>query len=341
MELAAAQQPLCDVGGLKRRPFGRRMGRKVARHRDQNVPARTGVAPFAELPHARLQHLVGVEARILTEQSVRECRYKPIGRVTEREMARDQTADQVDLPLAIESLQQSRADVPDVGRKVVQPITAFAWQPIWRHVEVTGEVEGHCPVQHPTHRLDPASPLALLSPDPLQDLVYGIGIREDVQGRLPVSMLVGSAEPRHAERRRIGERTAEIGWEGAGPDGRLQGLKDRPRIIAQERDGQFRVIRPAGRRAVVNSPRSSAAASSQSATRSTGWRQAVVSSAPRAATIWSTTLGSTAAACSQPIRSRHSQALLMKSSTCPPLARARSVAVETSKLASTAGGAQW
>ena len=246
MELAAAQQPLCDVGGLKHRPFGRRMGRKVARHRDQNVPARTGVAPFAKLPHARLQHLVGVEASILTEQSVRECRYKPIGRVTEREMARDQTADQDDLPLAIESLQQSRADNVDVGREVVQPIIAFAWQPIWRHIEVAGEVEGHCPVQHPPHRLDPASPLALLSPDPLQDLVYGIGIREDVQGRLPVSMLVGSAEPRHAERRRIGERAAKIGWKGARPDGRLQGLKDRLRIITQERDGQFGVIRPAG-----------------------------------------------------------------------------------------------
>ena len=117
MELAAAQQPLCDVGGLKRRTLGRRMGRKVARHRNQNMPARIGVAPFAELPHACLQHLVGVEARILTEQSVREGRDQRVGRVAEREMARDQSADHIDLPLAIERLQQGRADGPDVGRE--------------------------------------------------------------------------------------------------------------------------------------------------------------------------------------------------------------------------------
>ena len=74
MELAAAQQPLRDVGGLKRRALGRRMGCKVARHGNQNVPARIGVAPFAELPHARLQHLVSVKTRILAEQPLRKRR---------------------------------------------------------------------------------------------------------------------------------------------------------------------------------------------------------------------------------------------------------------------------
>ena len=74
MELATAQQPLRNVGGLKRRPLGRRMGRKVARDRDQDVPALIGVAPLAELPYARLQHLIGVKARILAEQPLRESR---------------------------------------------------------------------------------------------------------------------------------------------------------------------------------------------------------------------------------------------------------------------------
>src|SRR3954463_4851797 len=80
VELAAAQQPLRDVGGLKRRALGRRMGCKVAGHRYQDVPGRISVPPFSELPHARLQHLVGVEARILTEQSVRESRDQRVGR---------------------------------------------------------------------------------------------------------------------------------------------------------------------------------------------------------------------------------------------------------------------
>ena len=101
-----------------------------------SAPPQSGYAgpdrccPFTELSHPRLQHLVGVKACILTKQSVRECGYKLIGRVAERKMARDQTADQVDLPLAIESLQQSRADGPNVGREVVQPVAAFAWQTI-------------------------------------------------------------------------------------------------------------------------------------------------------------------------------------------------------------------
>lgn len=58
-------------------------------------------------------------------------------------------------------------------------------------------------------------------------------------------------------------------------------------------------------------------------TRSTGWRQAVDSSAPRAATICPTTVGSRAAADGQPIRSRHSNALLTKSSECQVSASAR------------------
>ena len=88
MEFAAPQQPLRDVGGLKYRPFGRRMGCKVARHSNQDVPARIGVAPLAELMNAGLQHLVGVKARILAEQCVRERRDQRVRRVAEREMPR-------------------------------------------------------------------------------------------------------------------------------------------------------------------------------------------------------------------------------------------------------------
>ena len=50
------------------------MGGKVARHRDQDVPALIGVAPLSELPYARLQHLIGVKAGILAEQPLRESR---------------------------------------------------------------------------------------------------------------------------------------------------------------------------------------------------------------------------------------------------------------------------
>ena len=140
--------------------------------------------------------------------------------------------------------------------------------------------------------------------------------------RLPVGMLVGGAEPRHPERRRIGERAAEIGGRGPGARRSLEGVDDRGRIVGEKAFGQRRVIRPAarrrgGREEVRAAPR---AARSHRAIRSTGWRHAVDSSAPRAAAIWPTTLGSTSAACSQPMTSRHSKALLMKSSECPPSA---------------------
>ena len=65
MKLATAEQALRNIGCLKRRTLGGRMGGKVARRRDQDVAALIGVAPLAELPHACLQHLIGVEACVL------------------------------------------------------------------------------------------------------------------------------------------------------------------------------------------------------------------------------------------------------------------------------------
>ena len=79
-------------------------------------------------------------------------------------MARDQSAGRVDLLLAIERLQQSRADVLDAVGKIIQPIAVLAGQPRWRHVEIAGEVDRHRPVKHPAHRLDPAALLAVVCP---------------------------------------------------------------------------------------------------------------------------------------------------------------------------------
>ena len=123
--------------------------------------------------------------------------------------------------------------------KVVQPIAVFAGQPRWWHIEVAGEVDRHRPVKHPARRLDPAILLAVVCPDPLQRLVNGVGVGEDVKGRFPVGMLVRGAETRHAERRRIGQRAAEIGGGRPRQDRRLERLQDRPRIIAEERGGKL------------------------------------------------------------------------------------------------------
>ena len=80
----------------------------------------------------------------------------------------------------------------------------------------------------------------------------GIGIGEDVKGGFPVGMLVRRAEPRHAQRRRIGQGAAKIGGGRPCQDRRLERLQNRPRIIAKQGSGQLRMIRPtigaAGRR---------------------------------------------------------------------------------------------
>jgi hypothetical protein len=221
------------------------MVRKVARHRDQDVSALVGVAPLIELPHTCLQHLIGVEAGVLPEQRVRESGDKCRGRVAQREMARDQPSGRVDLPLAIECAQQSRADFLDRVRKVVQSIAAFAGQPRGWHIEVAGEVDRHRPMKHATGRVDPVILLDIIRGGSFQRLVNGVGVGEEVEGRLPVGMLVRGAETSNAQRRRVGQRAAEIGRGCPHPDRRLERRQDRVRIIPEDGRGQLRMTRPA------------------------------------------------------------------------------------------------
>ena len=154
-----------------------------------------GVAPLIELPHTCLQHLIGVEAGVLPKQRVRESGDEGLWRVAQREMARDQPSGRVDLPLAIECAQQSRADFLDCVGKVIQPIAAFARQPRRRHVQVAGKIDRHGSVKNSTGRGDTAILLVIVCLGPLQRLVNGVGVGEDVKGRLPVGMLVRGDPP--------------------------------------------------------------------------------------------------------------------------------------------------
>jgi hypothetical protein len=120
------------------------------------------------------------------------------GGLAKHEMTRDQPTGRVDLPLAVECLQQSLAESRDVVGKVVEPIAIFARQPRWRHVEISGEVDRHRPVKHPARCLAPNN-LRGVCPDPLQRLVNGVGISKDVKA---VSQSACSfALPKRATRR--------------------------------------------------------------------------------------------------------------------------------------------
>ena len=97
------------------------------------------------MAHARLQHLVRVKARILTEQPLREGCDQHARRAAKREMARNQSASLVDLSFSVEGVQQGRANVLDPVRKIVQRIALFAGKPRRRNVEVAGKVDRDSP----------------------------------------------------------------------------------------------------------------------------------------------------------------------------------------------------
>jgi hypothetical protein len=65
MKRTAAHEPPGDVGCLQLGAFRRRMGSEIAGDRDEDMPALVGIAPLAELPHAGVQRLVGMETCIL------------------------------------------------------------------------------------------------------------------------------------------------------------------------------------------------------------------------------------------------------------------------------------
>ena len=61
MKLTASHKPPGDVGRLELGAFRRRMGSEIAGDSDEDVPTLVGIAPLAELPHAGIEYLVGME----------------------------------------------------------------------------------------------------------------------------------------------------------------------------------------------------------------------------------------------------------------------------------------
>ena len=111
MQFASVQEPARNIGGLKGCPLGWRMRRQVAADPHQDVAALAGLGPSSELAHPGLQHLAGMEPRILPKQRVRECRNQVIGRVPQCKMPRHEAAHRIHLPLPVEGVEQGRADI--------------------------------------------------------------------------------------------------------------------------------------------------------------------------------------------------------------------------------------
>ena len=122
MQLAAPHQAPGDVGGLQRRAFGRRMGGEIAGDRNEDVPALIGVAPDGELPDSRLQHLVGMKARVFPQHRMRERGDQRLRRMAKPEVPRHQPCRKINLSLAVEGVEQGGPDRLLIGGQVVEPV---------------------------------------------------------------------------------------------------------------------------------------------------------------------------------------------------------------------------
>src|ERR671939_14438 len=107
------------------------MSRQVADNRDQDVPALIGVAPLCELPHASLEHLIGVKTRILPQQRPSKRGDHGLRWMAQGEMAGNQAGCRIDLPLTIEAVEQCSTDGLRAGWQVSQPITLRTGQSRW------------------------------------------------------------------------------------------------------------------------------------------------------------------------------------------------------------------
>src|SRR6516165_6809214 len=96
------------------------MGRKIAGDRSEDVAALATLAPRGELADSRLQHLVGVEACIFPQYSMRERRNQGLRRVAEREVPCHQPCCEINLSLPVEGVKQGSADRLRIGGQIVE-----------------------------------------------------------------------------------------------------------------------------------------------------------------------------------------------------------------------------
>jgi hypothetical protein len=113
VNFATPHQPACNDCRLKCCALGGRVGGEIAGNSDQDVSTGGIVTPLSKLAHASLDHLVGMKARIFSQQSTGERRDQLLRRVAEAEVPGDEARCGIDLVLAIECIKQSSADFLD------------------------------------------------------------------------------------------------------------------------------------------------------------------------------------------------------------------------------------
>src|SRR2546430_14504715 len=102
------------------------MGRQIAGNRDEDVPALVRVAPRAEWPDSRFQHLIRMEACIFAQHRMRERGDQRLRRMAEREMPCHQACGEIDLSLPVEGVEQGGADRLWIRRQIIELLPALA-----------------------------------------------------------------------------------------------------------------------------------------------------------------------------------------------------------------------
>ncbi len=182
MQISAPHQTPGDVSGLQRRALRRRMRREIAGDRDEDAPALIRVAPEGELPDPRLQHLVGMEARVFPKHRARERGDQRLRRIPELQVPRHEPRREIDLSLSIIRVEQCGADPLLVGGQIVEIPSFIAGDASRGHVEISSQIEGHGAMQQAARGRQAVD---AGSPDPLEHVAKRIGVSEDVMRRLP------------------------------------------------------------------------------------------------------------------------------------------------------------
>jgi hypothetical protein len=138
--LDAARRPASSGGRYRLSAVTRvrsEYGPQIAGNRDEDVPALGRVAPGAELPNSRLQHLIGMETCILAQHRMRERGDQRLRRMAEREMPCHQAcgdvwrfgsatnADRLD---AIEFAREAACLPRKKLTQISPPLTPSSWQ---------------------------------------------------------------------------------------------------------------------------------------------------------------------------------------------------------------------
>ena len=104
------------------------------------------------------------------------------------------------LRIAFFCVEQCGADCHNIGGQIVELLATLTGDAARRHIEVAREVERHRAVQDAAHGV-----MTIGSPDPLEHLIDGIGIGEDVMCGFPIAVLIGISKTNNPECCRVSE----------------------------------------------------------------------------------------------------------------------------------------